>query len=89
MLTEWVTKFMEQYRPYGVYIIWPVNNFTVINAPGQYTPLLNLRSLISGLTPFGWLRSVTLTPTYAIISYGNMIFNLHLFDLCPPFQKHN
>ena len=31
------------------------------NAPGQCTPLLNLSSLIFHLTPFGWLRSITLT----------------------------
>jgi hypothetical protein len=31
------------------------------NAPCQFTPLHNLRFLIFGLTPLGWLRSVTLT----------------------------
>ena len=46
------------------------------NAPCQYTTLLNLCSLISGLTPFGWLRSITLNPTNSIISYGNIIFEL-------------
>ena len=28
------------------------------NAPCQFTPLLNLRSFILGLTPFGWLRYI-------------------------------
>jgi hypothetical protein len=30
-----------------------------------------------------------LTLTYAIISYGNIIFDLCLFDSCPLFQEHN
>lgn len=33
----------------------------LINDPCQFLPLLNLRSLIFGLTPFAWLRSITLT----------------------------
>lgn len=32
-----------------------------LNRPCQFTPLLNLRCHIFGLTPFGWLLSVTLT----------------------------
>jgi len=32
------------------------------NTPYQFTPLLNLRSVIFGFTPFGWLLSITLTP---------------------------
>ena len=39
--------------------------------------LLNLRSLISGVTPFGW-----------IISDGNIIFHLR-FDLHPLFRKES
>jgi hypothetical protein len=39
---------------------------------------------IFSLTPFGWLCSVMLTPTYSIIYYGNIIFDLH-----PLFQEHN
>jgi hypothetical protein len=35
-------------------------------------------------TPSSWLRSITLTPTYSIISYGNIIC-----DVRPPFQEHN
>jgi hypothetical protein len=35
--------------------------------PCQYTPLLNLRRFIFGLTPFGWLRSVNAND--AIIFY--------------------
>jgi len=34
------------------------------NVPYQFTPLLNLRSLIFGLTPFGWLLSITVTPYF-------------------------
>jgi len=30
-----------------------------------------------------------LTPTYAIISYGNIFFYLHVFGLLPFFQEHN
>jgi hypothetical protein len=31
------------------------------NAPCHFTQLLNLRSYIFGLTPFGWMHSITLT----------------------------
>ena len=47
-------------------------------------PLLYVCPLIFGLTYFGWLCSLT----YSIISYGNILFNLDLFDLNPPFQEH-
>jgi hypothetical protein len=43
------------------------------NAPCQYT-LLNLRPLIFGLTPFGWLRSLTMTPSHTVIHYETIIF---------------
>jgi hypothetical protein len=46
----------------------------------KYTSLLNLRPLIFGLTPFHTVCSITLTPTYSIISYGDS-FVLSLFDL--------
>jgi hypothetical protein len=56
----------------------------------QYTPLLNFLLLILSLTPFGWLRFITLNSTYAIISYGNVIFYLHFFFyLSPHFEEHN
>ena len=32
-----------------------------LNASRQFTSLLNLRPLIFGLTPFGWMHSITLT----------------------------
>jgi hypothetical protein len=51
----------------------------------QYT-LLNLRPLVLGLTTFGRLRSVTLTPTYTIISGGNIIYDLCLLHLRPIFS---
>ena len=34
--------------------------------------------------PFDWLHSITQTPTYSIILYGNIIFYLY-----PLFQEHN
>jgi hypothetical protein len=60
-----------------------------LNAPCQFTPLLNLRPFIFGLTPFGWLRCITLKPTYFSISYENTIFDLRLFYLRPLFQEHS
>jgi hypothetical protein len=59
------------------------------NAPCLYTPLLNLRLLIFDLTPFVWLRSIKLSPNYLIIPYGNIVFYLALFDVCPLFMEHN
>jgi hypothetical protein len=32
---------------------------------------------------------VPLTPTYSIISYGNIIFDVCLFDLCTLSQEYN
>ena len=51
------------------------------NAPCHFT-LLNLRPFVFGLTPFRWLRSITLTPTTSIISYGNIILFIcaHFFS---------
>ena len=50
----------------------------------EYTPLLYLQPLIFGLTFFDCLHCITLTRTYSIISYGNIIFYL-----CPPFEEHS
>ena len=62
------------------------------NAPCQYI-LLNLRPLIFGLTPFGWLRSLTITPppapTHTAIHYETVIFDSRLFLFLPTSQKHN
>jgi hypothetical protein len=33
-------------------------------APCKFTPLLILRSLTVSLTPYGWLRYITLTPYF-------------------------
>jgi hypothetical protein len=53
--------------------------------PLFYIPFLNSSSHIFGLTPLGWLHSIILkTPSYLIISYGNIIFYL-----CTLFQEHN
>jgi len=59
-----------------------------LNAPCQYTPPLNLNPPIFGLTSFGWLRPVTLIPTYSVTSSGNSIFYLRLLDLSPLFLAH-
>ena len=50
------------------------------NASCKLAPFFNLRRLIFGSTTFGWL---CLTPAYFIISFGNIIFYLRPFDLCP------
>jgi hypothetical protein len=57
--------------------------------PLKITPLLNLSPIISGLTPFGWVRSVEPTPTISTVSYENIIFDLRLFYLLLLFQKSN
>jgi hypothetical protein len=54
------------------------------NSSYHFPPLLNFRLLILPLTPLGWLRYTTLTPTYSITSCGNIIF-----DIRPRFQEHN
>jgi hypothetical protein len=59
----------------------------ISRASYRFTPLLNLSSLILGLTPFGWLPSITLTPANSITYYGNIVFDLSLFDLRPLFQE--
>jgi hypothetical protein len=52
----------------------------LLNPPPPYQfPLLNLRFLIFGSTPFDWLPSVTLS------SFDGNIF----FDLSPIFQKND
>jgi hypothetical protein len=51
--------------------------FCCFNAPCQLTPFLNLRSLVFGLPPFGWLLCVTLTHLFLIgISF---LFTLFVF----------
>jgi hypothetical protein len=45
-----------------------------LNDLHQFSSTLNLQSIVFGLTPFGWLRSITLTLTH--ISDGNMLFYL-------------
>jgi hypothetical protein len=35
---------------------------------------------------FGWLLSITLTPAYSIISYGNIIFDLRLLLFASTFS---
>jgi hypothetical protein len=49
----------------------------------QCTPLLNLSSLIFGLTSFGWLHCIKLAP----ISDAHIIFDLRLFDFAHFFRN--
>jgi hypothetical protein len=68
----------------------------IILNPTCFTPffkaLPNLHHLLTPLlfssTPFGWPRSIMLTPTYSITSLGIMIFYLRLFDLRPLFHEN-
>ena len=48
------------------------------NAPCQYI-LLNLRPLIFGLTPFGWLRSLTITPPPCPYPYRYSLWDCHFW----------
>ena len=50
----------------------------------QFNPLSNLCSVIFSLMPFGWLCSIK-----PLVSDGNIIFDLCLFNLCPLFQEQN
>jgi hypothetical protein len=59
------------------------------NVPCLYTTLLNLHPLIFGLTPFVWLRFITLSLTYFITPYVNIVFYLPLFNLRPHFIEQN
>jgi len=47
------------------------------NAPFHFTPQLNLRPLVFGLTLFGWFINIYLSP----FSSGNTMFYLSLFSL--------
>ena len=53
----------------------------------HFTPLPNLRPLIFGLTPFFWLHSRTLTPTYSIVSNGKVVFELQFFFIIHNFSR--
>ena len=54
--TKFHTRVKQHVKPYTQLVFCAFQ----INDPCQFIPLLNLRSLIFGLTPFAWLRSVTL-----------------------------
>jgi len=47
--------------------------------PIYTTPIINSCPTFFSLMFCGWL----------ILHFGNIIFELHPFDLCPVFQKHN
>jgi hypothetical protein len=53
-----------------------------LNAPYQFTPLLNLRFPIFGLMSFGWLHSITLTPR---ICWEYRFSLTPFFDVCTLF----
>jgi hypothetical protein len=67
--------------------------FFYFNPHYQYISLLNLRPFIFGLTSFHTACSITLTPFYSIISYGDSIglslFDLHYFCLSLLFSNKN
>jgi hypothetical protein len=42
---------------------------TCFNALYHFTPLLNLRRLIFGLSPFGWFTSIEDFPPYGDITF--------------------
>jgi len=79
-------QFLALKKLHAELVLWLFFTPFCFNTPCQYIPLLSLSSLISGLTPFGWLCSITLNPTYSIISYGN-IFELRPFYLRPLFYE--
>ena len=85
-----VTKLLNMYYSAACYYhrLSPCFTPFCFNAPRQYT-LLNLRPLIFGLTPFGWLRSLRLTPAHTVIYYETVIFYLPLFFFRPAYQKYN
>jgi len=79
---------------------WPIHTQSLFYAPSslrpicfyapcKYTQLRNLRPHTLVLTLFSWLRCMTLTLAYSVISYGNIIFYLCLFDWRPLIQGHS
>jgi hypothetical protein len=98
----WTTKATNTHSQYVILIAFPLQQwlheraslirYTYIvclvcfNDRCQNTLLFNLRALIFRLTPFGWLLSITLNPTYSVISYGNIIFDLRHFLFTPTFS---
>ena len=58
----------------------------LFNDACRYAPLLNLLSLFFVLMPGGWMRFITITPTYSRISCGN-IFH-YVFPIDAHFSKN-
>ena len=76
--------YVSIFWSYRIWITLPIAPkpcFTLVclNAPCHFTPLLNIRPLIFGLTLFGWFISI-----YLSLSYRNIIF-----DLRSLFQEHD
>jgi hypothetical protein len=63
VLTDFSSCNLNYYTQPLVHTLFYAFFFT-ITSPYQFTPLLNLRSVLFGLTPFVWLHSVTPTPSF-------------------------
>ena len=66
-----------QHIMYIIYTQCLVLRIFYFNAPFHFTPQLNLRPLVFGLTLFGWFINIYLSP----FSSGNTMFYLSLFPL--------
>jgi hypothetical protein len=54
------------------------------NAPCQFTPHLNLRSVIFGLTPFAWFICIYLSPLFPM----RISFFIYAFLSCDHFSRN-
>ena len=70
------------FTPHRFYIF----SFFSFNASCQYTPVLNSRPLVFGLTTFGRLRCITLSRSYSVISCENIVFDLRILFLTQLFS---
>jgi hypothetical protein len=61
-----------------------VSRLFAFNASYQFTPVLNLRPTIFGLTLFGGFISIYVSISF-LFPYGNIIFDLRPFYLRPTF----
>jgi len=85
-LTQYVSNFQYfNYTPRPCFTSICFMRFC-FNASCQFTPLLNLYSIIFSLMSFGWLICVYLSLCF---SYGPLIFYLCLLDLCLIFKECN
>ena len=64
IIRDCLAEVMIKEKKMGLQFVYTLDpSFTPFccNAPCHFTPLLNLRFHIFGLTPFGWMHSITLT----------------------------